>query len=90
MREEEEFHAQGQAHIARPVDPDNCSDKEWGEFLYYRKNPKGLHEEMWYHSAGCRKFFNVTRNTATYEIKRVYKMGEKPQDVTSSVQGAEL
>lgn len=75
-REEEEFHASGQAHIVRPKDPDTCTDKEWGEYLFFRKNPRGLHRELWIHTAGCRKFFNIVRNTQTYEIKDVYKIGQ--------------
>lgn len=77
-REEEEFHASGQAHLARPLDPDSCSDKEWADFLYFRKNPRGLHHELWQHTAGCRKFFNITRNTVTYEILETYKVGQQP------------
>lgn len=83
-REEEEFHANGQAHLARPADPDQCTDEEWGTFLYFRKNTRGLHDELWVHSAGCRKFFNLTRDTQTYEIKRVYKLNQQPE---SSEQG---
>lgn len=75
-REEEEFHASGQAHLARPADADACTDKEWGDFLYFRKNPRGLHHELWQHTAGCRKFFNITRNTVSYEIVETYKIGE--------------
>jgi sarcosine oxidase subunit delta len=78
-REEEEFHAKGQAHIARPQDPDHCDDRTWGEYLYFRSNPRGLHHELWVHAAGCRKFFNVTRDTQNYEIKETYKMGEQPR-----------
>ena len=33
-REEEEFHARGQAHIARPLNPEECSDQEWGEYMF--------------------------------------------------------
>ncbi len=83
-REEEEFHAKGEAHLARPLDPDNCSDREWGEYLYMRKNPRGLHHELWIHAAGCRKFFNMTRDTVSYEIKEVYKVGERPSVVAAS------
>ena len=36
-REEEEFHVKGQAHIARPLDPEALSDEEWGNYLYFRK-----------------------------------------------------
>lgn len=78
-REEEEFHAKGQAHLARPADPDQCDDRTWGEYLYFRQNPRGLHHELWVHAAGCRKFFNITRDTQNYEIKETYKMGETPR-----------
>ena len=75
-REEEEFHAAGQAHLPRPLDPDSMTDEQWGHYLYYRKNPRGVHRELWVHAAGCRKFFNVARNTQTYEIYATYKSGE--------------
>ncbi|WP_417420590.1 sarcosine oxidase subunit delta [Halomonas sp.] len=77
-REEEEFHARGQAHLMRPADPDNTTDEEWGDYLFFRNNPRGIHHEMWVHSVGCRKFFNITRNTVTYEILETYPMGEQP------------
>lgn len=76
-RAEEEFHASGEAHIARPLDPDACTDKEWGDYLFFRKNPRGLHHELWQHTIGCRKFFNISRDTQTYEIHETYKIGEK-------------
>ncbi|WP_456269160.1 sarcosine oxidase subunit delta [Kushneria sp. AK178] len=77
-REEEEFHPRGQAHLLRPEDPENASDEEWGDYLFFRDNPRGIHHEMWVHSVGCRKFFNITRNTVTYEILETYPMGEQP------------
>ncbi|WP_252108095.1 MULTISPECIES: sarcosine oxidase subunit delta [unclassified Halomonas] len=77
-REEEEFHPRGEAHLMRPKDPDNTTDEEWGDYLFFRKNPRGVHHEMWVHSVGCRKFFNITRNTVTYEILETYRMGEQP------------
>lgn len=77
-REEEEFHPKGQAHIARPADPENTSDEEWGDYLFFRDNPRGIHHELWVHAVGCRKFFNITRHTVSYEILEVYKMGEQP------------
>ncbi len=77
-REEEEFHVVGQAHIDRPLDPDSLSDAEWAKYLYMRKNTRGLYQEQWLHAIGCRKFFNMTRDTVTYEIKETYKVGEQP------------
>ncbi|MAM58277.1 MAG: sarcosine oxidase subunit delta [Salinicola sp.] len=77
-REEEEFHPSGQAHLVRPADPASVSDEEWGDYLFFRDNPRGIHHEMWVHRLGCRKFFNITRDTATYEILETYRMGEQP------------
>ncbi|MCY0967312.1 sarcosine oxidase subunit delta [Parathalassolituus penaei] len=78
-REEEEFRCKGQAHIARPLDPEACSDEEWGHFMFFRQNTRGQHRELWVHSTGCRKHFNVIRNTVTYEIEKVYLVGTKPE-----------
>lgn len=86
MREEEEFSPAGQAHIERPLQPEDISDEQWARYLFFRKNPRGLHHEMWLHAAGCRKYFNATRNTVTYEIMETYKMGLKPS-VTASEEG---
>ena len=77
-REEEEFHACGQAHIQRPADPLACSDAEWGDYLYFRDNPRGTHQELWLHAAGCRKYFNIERDTVTHAIHRSYRIGESP------------
>ena len=40
-RAESEFSYGGEAHIARPLDTDALSDKEWADYLFMRKNPKG-------------------------------------------------
>ena len=76
-REENEFHYAGQAHIVRPVDPDNTNDQTFGEYLYFRKNTQGLHPEMWVHATGCRKYFYAIRHTVTYDIVETYRVGEK-------------
>jgi sarcosine oxidase subunit delta len=86
MREEEEFSSAGQAHIERPLNPEKISDEQWAHYLFFRKNPRGLHHEMWLHAAGCRKYFNATRNTVTYQIMETYKMGQQPS-VTASEEG---
>ena len=78
-REEEEFSYQGEAHIKRPLDPLSLSDREWGDYLFFRKNPRGIHHEMWYHGTACRKYFNVSRDTRSYVILETYKIGEQPQ-----------
>ena len=77
-REEEEFSYSGEAHIVRPTDPESLTDEQWGDYLFFRKNTRGIFHEMWNHSAGCRQYFNVTRHTASYEILECYPMGTMP------------
>ena len=77
-RDESEFSYAGEAHIARPLDTEKRSDEQWADYLFMRKNPKGLHREQWLHAAGCRRFFNVERDTLTYRISGSYKIGEMP------------
>ncbi|HAN26424.1 MAG TPA: sarcosine oxidase subunit delta [Haliea salexigens] len=81
LREESEFHCFGQAHLARPVDPDACTDEEWGNYLYFRKNTRGVYTELWVHAVGCRKFFNLMRDTQSYRIIGSYLLGgDAPAD----------
>ena len=77
-REQSEFTNGGEAHVIRPKNPEALSDKEWGQYVFYRSNPKGIFYERWNHTHGCRKWFNIVRDTSNDEIKAVYKMGEKP------------
>ena len=37
-----------------------------------------LTDEQWVHAHGCRRWFNVQRDTVTCQITAVYKVGEKP------------
>ena len=41
------------------------------EYGYFRKNPAGIHKELWYHEQGDRSWLVVTRNTVTHEILKV-------------------
>jgi sarcosine oxidase subunit delta len=75
-RDETEFRCGGEAHIARPAAPDALSDAEWADYLFMRNNPKGRLRERWVHSLGCRRWFNLVRDTVTHEIIAVYEMGE--------------
>jgi heterotetrameric sarcosine oxidase delta subunit len=78
LRDEVEFRFGGQAHIAYPAVPDLLTDDEWAELLFMRDNPKGAANERWYHVAGCRRWFNVVRDTVTNEFLEVYRVGEPP------------
>ena len=77
-RPEIEFRYAGEAHIARPPDPQTRTDEEWADFLYMRSNPKGRHAERWRHLHGCGRFFNCLRDTITDRIERTYPAGSPP------------
>ena len=78
-REESEFACGGEAHIARPLAKNSISDAEFADYLFLRDNPKGLFLERWRHSAGCRRWFNIARDTVSHEIIEVYPMGALPR-----------
>lgn len=77
-RDEIEFKYGGQAEIAYPDDPEALSDAEWADFLFMRDNPKGEWAERWMHAAGCRRWFNAIRDTATHRMLASYRIGEEP------------
>lgn len=77
-RPEVEFAYGGEAHLARPADPSALSDEQWAAYLYFRKNPRGLHAERWRHVRGCGRFFNAIRDTTTDRFGATYKVGERP------------
>jgi heterotetrameric sarcosine oxidase delta subunit len=67
-RDETEFHYGGQADVSYPAEPASTSDEEWARFLFFRDNPKGVFAERWSHAAGCRRWFNLHRDTVTNTI----------------------
>ena len=75
-RDQSEFSYGGEAHIVRPGDPDALSDEQWADYLFMRTNSMGRHREQWCHSSGCRRWFNVVRDTVSYLIVAVYKLGD--------------
>jgi heterotetrameric sarcosine oxidase delta subunit len=77
-REEVEFHYGGQAHVSAP--PDQVGDDTWSRYLYYRSNPAGRYTERWVHTVGCRRWFNLVRDTLTHEISGVYLPGQRPEE----------
>jgi sarcosine oxidase subunit delta len=79
-RPESEFRYGGEAHIARPTEPAAVNDAEWGDFLYMRSNPKGIHVERWRHIHGCGRFFNSVRDTVSDRILATYKPDEPRPD----------
>ena len=67
-REDIEFKYGGAAQIAYPTDPDSADDAAWARYVFFRPNPKGKMAERWVHTAGCRRWFNLVRDTVTHEI----------------------
>jgi sarcosine oxidase subunit delta len=78
-REESEFACGGEAHIARPLVENSITDAEFADYLFLRDNPKGMFLERWRHTAGCRRWFNVARDTVSHDIIEIYAMGSLPR-----------
>ena len=83
-RAEIEFRGGGEAHIARPAEPERLDDARWAEFLFLRSNPKGVHAERWLHAHGCQRWFNALRDTFSDRILATYKAGEPRPDVPAT------
>jgi heterotetrameric sarcosine oxidase delta subunit len=77
-REEDEFSYGGQAHVAYPADPTALDDERWAAYLYVRDNHRGPFLERWCHGAGCRRWFNAARDTATHRFLGTYRPGQAP------------
>jgi len=79
-RDEHEFQCGGQSHIIRPEPWHEVDEATWGDYLFTRHNPKGVHLERWVHVHGCRQWFNVARDTVTHRILAIYRMTEPVQE----------
>ena len=86
-RHEMEFRYGAQAHVPYPSAPADADDSTWARYVFFRANPKGLLRERWHHSAGCRRWFNIVRDTSTNEILSVYRMGDRLADANGRVTG---
>ena len=75
-RDQSEFSNGGEAHVARPKDPEQINDREWSEYVFVRANPKGIYYERWVHTHGCNRWFNAVRDTVTHDFSATYGMGE--------------
>lgn len=84
-REESEFACGGEAHIARPIVENSITDAEFADYLFLRDNPKGMFLERWRHTAGCRRWFNVARDTVSHDIIEIYAMGSLPRKAAAKV-----
>ena len=68
--EETELTAGGEAHLER-FGP-SSSDSQFENYLFMRKNEKGVTFERWHHTYGCGKWFHAARCSMTMEIFGTY------------------
>ena len=72
LRDSSEFIYMGDAKLLdRPNQKSQKSKTKFIDYGYWRKNPAGVHKELWYHEQGDRSWLVVTRNTVTHEILKV-------------------
>lgn len=83
--EETEFHPGGEAHLKRFAS--DSSDADFTDYLFTRKNPRGVHFERWQHQYGCGKWFHAARCTATLEVFGTYsaQVSEPPADLIAKI-----
>jgi len=77
-RDETEFHYGGEPR-PRPGPADKVSDAVWADYLFNKRNDKGVHEEIWHHAGGCRRHFIVRRDTRTHEVLKTRVPGGHAQ-----------
>jgi sarcosine oxidase subunit delta len=83
--EETEFHPGGEAHLKR-YGP-GSTDEDFRDYLFERKNPRGVHFERWQHQFGCGKWFHVARCTVTLEVFGSYsaQVTSPPADLIAKI-----
>jgi methylglutamate dehydrogenase subunit B len=67
----EEFTYGGDATKARPKNPEAAGREPWIDFVFYRGNIAGPHEEYWQHVGGCRAWLIAVRDTTTHAYGRI-------------------
>lgn len=70
--------AQSEFVYERTVDsvaPAGASNDEAMQTLFTRNNPRGVDDEIWRHTYGCRAWMVVTRHRVTNEILHVRAVG---------------
>jgi len=66
-----EFLYVGDATVRRPGDGGAVATQAWTNYVYFRDNPYGVHEELWYHSAGCHAWLVVKRDLRNHDVLEV-------------------
>jgi methylglutamate dehydrogenase subunit B len=91
-RDHTEFQYGGDASVERPAH-DDPSFERWYAYVFERRNPRGPHDEYWQHTAGCRAWLVVTRDTGTHDILGVVAARDRAaarHDAAAARHAAEL
>jgi len=67
-RDSSEFAYLGDAALERPDPAAADATAQFINAVYFRDNPAGPHDELWYHASGCRSWLKVSRDTRTHQI----------------------
>ena len=70
--------------VQRP--PNDAPEAAWFDYVYLRDNPRGPHDELWLHSAGCRSWFKVRRDTRTHDILASARLDAGPAGARAMTQ----
>ena len=62
----EEFTYHGDATVTRPAA--DAPAESWADYVYLRDNPAAVHEELWYHTAGCHAWLVVRRDLRSHAM----------------------
>jgi len=62
----EEFAYHGDATVRRPEA--DAPMEAWIDYVYFRDNPAGRHQELWYHAAGCHSWLVVARDLRSHAV----------------------
>jgi sarcosine oxidase subunit delta len=65
-RPADEFTCYGAADPVRPAA--DAPAQDWLDYVHIRPNPYGLHNELWQHVHGCRRWLVMTRDTRTHAV----------------------
>lgn len=76
-----EFHYGGDASVSRP---EAGADVEaFYRYVHERENPAGPHKEWWHHTAGCRRWITIHRDTRTHRIMTISADTQTSKDMCS-------
>jgi heterotetrameric sarcosine oxidase delta subunit len=78
VRNRLEFTVRGESRPSRPCAGAPDAARQFEAFVYDRENAAGSTREYWHHSAGCRRWLIVTRDTLTHDVMAVVLAGETP------------